>query len=324
MTAGPAAGRRVGAGRLVSGRALAAGLALVAAAATLAACGSAAPGNASPPAAAGRLVRVVAAENFWGSIASQVGGVHVAVSSIITNPSADPHSYEPTPADARTIADSAMVILNGIGYDGWAGKLVAADQVRPTVLNVGNILGLRPGDNPHRWYNPGDVQAVIAAMVADFSKLDPADRAYFQAERDRYDTVALQPYHQLITEIRSRYSGTPVGASESIFAMLAPALGLDLVTPPAFLRAISEGSEVSAADKSTIDGQIRHHRIKIYVYNSQNTTPDVQAQVAECRAEHIPTATITETLVPPGATYQQWQTSELEGILAALRQGAGR
>ncbi len=267
---------------------------------------------------------VVAAENFWGSIASQVGGTHVQVTSVITNPNADPHAYEPTAADARTIATARLVILNGVGYDPWAPKLLAADGGGITVLDVGHLLGLKNGDNPHRWYNPGDVQTVIAAYVADLSKLDAADAPYFQSRRNQFDMVALKPYDDLIAQIKARYSGTPVGASESIFSMLAPALGLNLVTPYSFLTAISEGTDVSAADTSTMDHQIRTRQIKVYVYNSQNTTPDVQAQLDECKAEHIPTTTITETLAPATATYQAWQTAQLQGILAALNQASGR
>jgi zinc/manganese transport system substrate-binding protein len=135
--------------------------------------------------------------------------------------------------------------------------------------------------------------------------------------------VALKQYDATITAVKSRYSGTPVGASESIFAMLAPALGLDLITPPTFLKAISEGTDVSVADKETIDQQIQDHRIKIYVYNSQNVTPDVQAQLNEVKAQHIPVATITETLQPASSTYQAWQTKQLEGIEAALSRAHG-
>jgi zinc/manganese transport system substrate-binding protein len=280
-----------------------------------------APG-ASPT--AGRVIDVVAAENFWGSIAAQVGGTHVRVTSIITNPNADPHAYEPTPTDGRAFAVAQVAIVNGVGYDPWAPELLAADPGRRTVLNVGKVLGLTAGDNPHRWYNPDNVQTVISAYVADLVQLDPADAEYFRAQQTRFDRVDLGPYDRLIARIRATYSGTPVGASESIFSMLAPALGLDVVTPYSFLKAISEGTDVSAADKTSIDNQIRKHQIKIYVYNSQNTTPDVQAQLMECRAAHIPTATITETLAPASATYEDWQTTQLQGILTALNQASGR
>ena len=264
------------------------------------------------------MIQVTAAENFWGSIASQLGGKHAHVVSIITNPNTDPHDYEPTAADARTLAGSAMVIENGIGYDPWVPKLLAADQASITTLDVGSLLGVAPGSNPHRWYNPTDVRAVIDRMVEDYQKLDPADARYFTQRRTEFTNVDLKSYDTEIAAIKARYAGTPVGASESIVAMLAPSLGLDLITPPTFLQAISEGTDVSVADKETIDNQIRDHLIKIYVYNSQNVTPDVQAQLDEVRAEHIPVATITETLQPAGDTYQGWQTRQLVGIANAL------
>jgi zinc/manganese transport system substrate-binding protein len=270
----------------------------------------------------GRVIQVAAAENFWGSIASQIGGKHAHVVSIITNPNTDPHTYEPTPQDARTIAAAKLVIENGIGYDNWSAKSVAADQNNPTVLNVGDLVGAHEGDNPHRWYNPADVQTVINQMVADYQKLDPADSAYFVEQQSRFNTVALAQYQSLIASIKAAYSGTPVGASESIFSMLAPSLGLNLITPYSFLRAISEGTEVTAADKTTIDSQIQAHQIKVYIYNSQNVTPDVKAQLSLVKRAHIPYATITETLAPPTATYQAWQVRQLKGIQAALAKAA--
>ena len=266
---------------------------------------------------------MVAAENFWGSIAAQLGGSHTRVVSIVTNPNTDPHSFEPTPADARNVAEADLVIENGIGYDPWMPKLLAADPAHSRVIDVGRLLGLKEGDNPHRWYNPSDVKRVVAAVSAAYTKLEAANRNYFAGRKGWFTTVALSSYNRLISAIKAEYSGTPVGASESIFSMLAPSLGLDLITPPSFLRAISEGTDISAADKQAIDDQITHRKIAIYVYNSQNTTPDVQAQLAECRSAGIPTATITETLDPAGDTFQAWQVSELLGIQEALRKATG-
>lgn len=272
----------------------------------------------------GRVVTVVAAENFWGSIASQIGGRHARVISIISNPNTDPHSYEPSALDARSVAGAQLVIENGIGYDPWAARLLAAGQAAQTVLNVGTTLGLADGANPHRWYNPADVQQIVRQLVADFSRLDPADSAYFARQRAHFDTSGLREYRSLIKAIGRKFGGAPVGASESIFAMLAPALRLRLFTPYSFLKAISEGGEVSAVDKLTIDHQISHHLIKIYVYNSQNVTPDVQAQIRAARAAHIPVTTITETLAPPQDSYQAWQDRQLRGIEAALAKAAAQ
>jgi len=214
-------------------------------------------------------------------------------------------------------------VLNGAGYDPWMQQLLAADGGDRTVLDVGTLVGVAPGGNPHLWYSPTFVGQVVGAVTADLARVDPADRAYFDARAQRFEQVGLAGYHAAIASIRARFAGTEVGASESIVVYLCRALGLDLVTPPSFLRAVSEGTDVSVADKETIDTQIRDHRIKIYVYNSQNVTPAVPAQLDEVKAEHIPYAVITETLQPAGATYQSWQTKQLLGIEAALAEARG-
>jgi zinc/manganese transport system substrate-binding protein len=272
----------------------------------------------------GNKIVAVAAENFWGSIASQLGGSRVAETAIITNPDTDPHSYEPTAADARTIAAAQFVIVNGIGYDPWAPKLLTANPVlgRRT-LTVGDLLGLKAGDNPHRWYSPQDVHAVIEKVTSGYALVDPAGAAYFEAQKKAFETTALAKYNQLIFAIKAKYAGTPVGASESIVSPLAAALGLKMLTPYSFLKAISEGTEPSAADKVTVDRQIKTRQIKIYVYNSQNATPDVAAQVKEAKAAGIPVTTVTETLTPASATFQAWQVRELQGIAAALAKATG-
>ncbi|HEY3610987.1 MAG TPA: zinc ABC transporter substrate-binding protein, partial [Pseudonocardiaceae bacterium] len=273
----------------------------------------------------GTTITVVAAENFWGSIAKQLGGSHVTVTSIIANPDTDPHAYEVTPADARTIASAQFMIINGIGYDPWATKLVAANPVENrTVLTVGDLVGIKEGGNPHRWYSPTNVHQMIEQITADYRKIDPADAAYFDQQKQSFETQGLARYNQLISDIRSRYAGTPIGASESIVSPLADGLGLTMLTPATFLSAISEGSEPTAADKTTIDNQIKHKLIKVYVFNSQNATPDVQAQVNAAKAAGIPVTTVTETLDPATATFQQWQVKQLQGIEAALAQASGK
>jgi zinc/manganese transport system substrate-binding protein len=299
-----------------------AGAALLLVVAVAAACGS---GSSASPVAADGKIQVTAAENFWGSIASQLGGTKVVVTSIITNPDTDPHTYQPTAGDGRSVTTAGVVIYNGIGYDPWVQKLLATNSgAGPTVLNVGQLVGVPDGGNPHRWYSPSDVQAVINTITADYKKVDPNDATYFDAENQSFVNSGLAQYNQLIGQIKSRYSGVPVGASESIFAPMAQALGLNLLTPPSFLKAISEGTDPTAQDKATIDAQIKGHQIKVYVYNSQNATPDVQAQVKEARAAGIPVTTITETLAPPSSTFQAWQVRELQGLAAALGRATGQ
>jgi zinc/manganese transport system substrate-binding protein len=293
---------------------------LVCCAVLLTACGAA----GSAAGSSGKL-QVVAAENFWGSIATQLGGSRVAVQSIIVNPSTDPHSYEPTASDGIALAKSQMAIVNGVGYDAWASKLIAANpsSVRK-VLNVGGLLGLAEGDNPHQWYSPSSVRRVIDRIVADYKQLDPKDSAYFDQQRTRFETRALAAYNRMIATIRARYAGVPVGYSESIFQPLGQALGLRLMTPYSFAKAIAEGTDVSAADKQTVDAQAQRHVIRVWVYNSQNATPDVQRVNQLARAARIPITTITETLSPASATFEQWQVAELQSLRQALHQATGR
>ncbi|HSZ69771.1 MAG TPA: zinc ABC transporter substrate-binding protein [Solirubrobacteraceae bacterium] len=188
-------------------------------AALLGGCGE---GGAGVGGGAGKL-EVVAAENFWGSIAAQLGGAQVEVRSIITNPDTDPHSYEPTAADARTLAGARLAIVNGVGYDEWASRLLAASPSEGrVVLNVGALLGLKDGDNPHRWYFPSNVFAVLDAIVADYDRLDPAGAAYFARQKQAFLTRGLARYDELRREIRARYAGVPVGYSESISCTKRP------------------------------------------------------------------------------------------------------
>ena len=292
-------------------------------AAFAAGCNSSGQGTIAGP-GSGPL-RVVAAEDFWGSIASQLGGGRVRVQSIIVNPSTDPHSYEPTARDARTIAGARLAIVNGMGYDSWATKLLDAGPLSGrATLNVGALLGLRDGANPHRWYYPSDVRAVIARITADYQMLDPASAGYFAARRREFETGGLARYDELRAQISSRYAGVPVGYSESVFQGLGEGLGLKLLTPYGFARAIAEGTEVTAEDKRAVDRQAEDREIRVWVFNAQNVTPDVQRVSAIARAKGIPIATVTETLSPAGDSFQQWQVAELEGLQRALRAGTGR
>ncbi|MFD9636893.1 metal ABC transporter solute-binding protein, Zn/Mn family [Streptomyces violascens] len=285
------------------------------------ASGSADSGNGG----SGTVLHVVAAENFWGSIAQQLGGKHADVKSIINNPDADPHDYEPTAADGRTVASAQYTIVNGIGYDAWADKLLSANPGSGrTDLKVGDLVGIKPGGNPHRWYSPDDVHKVIDKITGDYKKLDPADAAYFDAQKKTYEEQTLAPYNKLVGDIKAKYAATPIGASESIVTPLADGLGLKMLTPESFLDAISEGTDPTAKDKSAIEAQIQSKQIKVYVYNSQNSTPDVAAQVKAAKAAGIPVATVTETLTPAGASFQDWQVRQLTDIEKALAQATGK
>ena len=291
------------------------------------ACSTKAPQSptSSSSAAPATKLQVVATINAWGSIAAQLGGDRVQETSIITNPDTDPHTYEPSAADARTVAGAAVLVENGIGYDAWADKMLASNpNPQRTALNVGQIVGVPEDGNPHQWYSPDSVAKVIDAITAQYKKADPNDASYFDQQHDQYVNQGLSKYHSLIADVKAKYAGTPVGASESIFSPLSDALGLNLITPPEFLKAIAEGTDPSPADKATVDQQIAGKAIKVYVFNSQNSTPDVQAQVDAAKKQNIPVTTVTETLAPANATFQDWQSTQLSGLENALHTATGK
>jgi len=264
-------------------------------------------------------VQVVAAESTWGSVAAALAGNAATVTSIIANPAVDPHSYEPEAADARAFAQADVAIVNGLGYDDWSSRLLAADApAGRTTINVGHTLGLHDGDNPHRWYSPSDVHRIAAVITQALVAAEPARAAYLQARARWFANGDLAGYNRLIAAIRARDHGAPVGASESVFAPMASALGLNLITPGGLLRAVSEGGDVTAADVSSAQSQIARHAIRVWVLNTQNTTPTVNILTAQARAAGIPVVSMTETPDPANATFAQWQTRQLAALAAAL------
>lgn len=284
----------------------------------LAGCGEGIARGSGPP-------QVVAAESMWGSIAQQLAGPGAHAESIIANPALDPHSYEPTAGDARALATAQLVVVNGIGYDPWASHLLSANpQSGRIALDVGSLLHIGDTGNPHRWYDPADVEIVARAIAADLSTLDPPHRSLYARRLGRFEQIALGPYHRLIADVRRRYTGQPVGASESIFALLAPTLGLRLLTPPSFLKAVSEGTELSARDTAAARGQITGGLIRVWVFNTQNATPEINRLNALARARGIPVVAITETPSPAGASFQAWQVAQLQRLARALHEATGR
>jgi zinc/manganese transport system substrate-binding protein len=268
---------------------------------------------------------VVAAENVWGSVAAQLAGPDATVTSIIDDPATDPHSYEPTVADARQVSAARLVIVNGIGYDRWASQLVAASPApHRLTLTAGSLLHLRTGDNPHQWYDPASVSRVASAITSDLIRIDPAHAAQYAARRTDFDHRAMAAYHAAIARIRRTYAGVPVGASESIFAPLARALGLQLLTPLRLMDAVAEGTDVSAADTATAEDQITQRRIKVWIYNAQNITPEVSHLNDLARTHGIPITTVSETLTPRGTSFQSWQTAQLTALAHALHAATGR
>ena len=267
-------------------------------------------------------VQVVAAENFWGSLVSQLGGTHTQVLSIVSDPNADPHEYETNAANARAIANANFVIVNGAGYDDWALRLLSANN-NPSqkVLNVANLLGKQAEDNPHFWYSPSYVNQTVHRMYSDLVTVDSSNAAYYGQQYAGLN-ASLGQYNSRINEIVAKFAGRPVASTESIFVYLAEATRLNLISPPEFMKAVSEGNDPTTPDRILFEQQIingtQPGNATVLVYNEQTATQLTLTIRAEAVAHLIPIVGVTETVQPSDAHFQDWMNAELIDLQRAL------
>jgi len=270
---------------------------------------------------ASSVIRVVAAENFWGSLVSQLGGSRVNVTSIVSDPNIDPHEYESSPANAIAITDAQLVVVNGAGYDAWALDIIGAESTpNQLVLNVQEVVNQSLTANPHFWYSPYYVNDTVAAMYRDLVRIDPADTAYFRQQYANLNASLWQSYMGQEQQIKHEYAGAPVASTESIFVYMANATGLDVVSPAAFMDAVAEGNDPSAQSVAQFDQLLEggNSSVKVLVYNEQTVTPLTQDIKALAAQNQIPTIGVTETIQPPGATFQAWMQGEVYSLQNAL------
>jgi zinc/manganese transport system substrate-binding protein len=283
--------------------------------ALLAGCGS----SSSPSVNGGGGLAVVAAENFWGDIASQIGGGHVSVTSIITDPNADPHSYETDPRDAAAISNAAFVIENGAGYDDFVDKLLSTDpSTERDVLSIAQAVGAGGNNpNPHLWYNPDYVTAAAHAIETHLASHDQADRAVFQANLQTF-LAAYQPYIDTLAIIRARHGGTPIALTERVPGYLVEKTMLRLATPASFAQSIEDGNDPSPADIAAMDNAMTRKLVKVLLYNAQVTSPATQRVRDLATANGIPVVGVAETIPSGEPGFQAWQIHQATAILAAL------
>lgn len=279
------------------------------------------------PCDAGGVIKVVAGENFWGSLVSQLGGTHVNVTSIVTDPNADPHEYESSTADAQAMLSACLVIVNGAGYDAWALRILSSqNNSQQTVINVQTMLGLPLDVNPHFWYSPYYVNDTLHQVYQDLLRIDPADGSYFKSNyaalNDSLGTATQQSLGYRMREIAKNFAGTPVGATEDIFVYLANATKLDLVSPPEFMQAVAEGNEPPTPSVAAFENEIMNGSIKVLVYNEQTVTQLTSSIKSLAAQYNIPVVGVTETIQPPDVTFQNWMTGELVYLQNALNANA--
>jgi zinc/manganese transport system substrate-binding protein len=264
------------------------------------------------------VVHVVAAENFWGNITSQLGGRDVTVTSLITNPNADPHLFETDAADAATLAQAQVVIENGAGYDTWMSSLLGADGGSPHIVNAATVLHITGSDpNPHLWYDIPRVPAVAAAIAGALEKAAPRDAATFKANLATFD-ASLAPLDATLATIKTRFHNVPVAYTERVPGYALAVADLDVKTPPGFARAIEDGTDPGPADTLAMQKLLTDHDINVLLYNVQTVTPVTTQIRALARSHDIPVVGVSETMPVDATTYQQWQQSQLTNLLRAL------
>jgi zinc/manganese transport system substrate-binding protein len=282
------------------------------------AVGAAACADAATETGGSAVVHVVAAENFWGNITSQLGGRDVKVTSLITNPNADPHLFETDAADAATLAQAQVVIENGAGYDTWMSSLLSADGGSPRVVNAANVLHITGSDpNPHLWYDIPRVPTVAAAIATALEKAAPQDAATFKANLTAFDD-SLAPIDATLATLKAKFHNVPVAYTERVPGYALAVAGLDVVTPSGFARAVEDGTDPSPADTLAMQKLLDDRDINVLLYNVQTVTPVTTQIRALAQQHHIPIVGVSETMPADAATYQQWQQSQLTALLHAL------
>lgn len=268
------------------------------------------------PAAAADKIKIIAAENFYGDLAGQIGGEHVEVTSILSSPEDDPHLFESSPSTARALSAAAIVVYNGADYDPWMDKLLSAsaNSDRKAIV-AAELTGHKPGDNPHLWYEPRTLPAVATALTAELEKRDAAHAADYKANLARFE-ASFAELTKRADAIKSKYKGTKVTATEPVFGYMADALGLAMLNQD-FQTAIMNDSEPSPSQVAAFENSLKDGSARILFYNSQ-VTDETTKRLLQIAGDHkVAVIGVTETM-PAGSSIQSWFGGQLQQVDAAL------
>ncbi len=268
-------------------------------------------------------VAVVAGENEYGNVASQIGGTYVTVYSVDSNPNTDPHTYEATPSVGQQIANADLLIENGVGYDTFMGTLASASpNSARKMINVQHLLGLPDSTaNPHLWYDPRTMPAVAKALATDLSKLDPAHASTFHANETKF-MASLQPWIKAIAAFKAKYGGTTAATTEPVADYMLQAMGINNLTPWQFQADIMNGTDPTPQDVSLEKGFFTKHQVKVFCYNQQVTDSLTDSIRQTALSAGVPVVGVYETMPVPGYDYQTWMMAELNSIEKAITTGA--
>ncbi len=284
--------------------------------------GALADGAPASAATGGGKIVVVAAENEYANVISQIGGPYVSVTAIMSNPNTDPHEFEASPRVAVEVSHARLIVQNGVGYDTFMNKIESASSPRGRqVIVVQDLLGV-PNDafNPHLWYSPRTMPLVADAVATGLSKLDPARAGYFKSGARRFDT-SLQPWLSAVGTFKHVYPGTPVAVTEPVADYMLQAAGAHIMTPESLQSAIMNGTDPSPQDITTEENLIRDHHVKVFLYNQQVTDSLTATFLSDAKKAGVPVVGVYETMPTPGYDYQSWMLAEVNALRLALLKG---
>lgn len=262
-------------------------------------------------------IPIVTAENFYADVIGQIAGDHAILTSIITNPNADPHQYESSSRDLAAIARARLVILNGLGYDSFMDKLLRASS-NPTreVLVVGTLVGRKNGDNVHIWYDPATMLRFARTVTDTLVRIDAANARSYRDRLLLFET-SYKAFTDRVAALRTKVAGTPISVTEPVFNYMADAIGLKVITPHAFQKAIEEGEDPPARAMAEMQNHLRARQVKALIYNTQAVTPITEKVKRDAKQAGVPVVGVSETL-PPGLNYQRWMLAQLDAVEKAL------
>ncbi|WP_416396129.1 MULTISPECIES: metal ABC transporter solute-binding protein, Zn/Mn family [unclassified Curtobacterium] len=295
-------------------------LPLVVGAAALALTGCA-TSSASGDASGDGTVRVVASTNVYGSIVEAIGGEHVSVTSILDDPSQDPHSFESSATTQLAVSKADLLIENGGGYDDFMTTLADASSTKADTINVVELSGLDKGGdaefNEHVFYSYPTMVKLADDVAKRLGDLDRQDADTFTKNADAL-TTKLEGLEAKTAELKKTYDGQKVAYTEPVPGYLFDAIGLDNVTPEAFSEAIEEGDDVPPAALNDTLKLFTNKTVKLLAYNEQTSSPETE-QVKKAADENgVPVIGVTETL-PKGEDYVSWQQANIDQVQAALQ-----
>lgn len=259
---------------------------------------------------------VVAAENFYGEVAREIGGDAISVTTILSKPDADPHLFEAAPSTARAVGEADIVVYNGAGYDHWMEKLLSvSDRPDRRAIVAAKLTAAEGGDNPHLWYDPATFPAIAKALATELQRRDASHAATYASNLAAFED-AFAKVDVRIRKIRASYSGTPVTATEPVFGHMASALGFKMLNGD-FQTAMMNETEPSPRQVAAFEKSLRDGEARILFYNDQVRDGTTGRLLSLAKASGVAVIGVGETM-PEGATIESWLGGELDAIARAL------